>query len=201
MAAKRKSAADDQSSVRFVVAPPLQWIFGAATKGELDSERGLVEYALRFINGEESVVEPDPAVASGHPVLQGLLDEEALATKRSDYRASMRKFVLASRSNRLAALRSVPEHLLASSQVSMMPEWQPAVRLKFWVPVDSPDAFQALFAMTLADDSRGFGRALCRCRLKDCGRFFLEQKPAVGRPQRLYCSRKHMLAAHAARER
>lgn len=201
MADKRKSTTDDQSSVRFVVAPPLQWIFGAASDAELDSERGLVVYGLRFVNGEESVVAPDPVRASDHPVWQMLLEEDRLAKMRADYHTAMRKIVVASRSNRLAALRSIPEHLLSSSRVSMMPEWEPKVRLKFWVPVDSPDAFQALFSLLLTDDSRGFGRALCRCRLKDCGRFFLEQKPATGRPQRLYCSRAHMLAAHAARER
>lgn len=52
---------------------------------------------------------------------------------------------------------------------------------------------QVLFA----DDSRPYARDLCECKLASCKRLFLAKKPAVGRPQRVYCKRDHMLEAHA----
>jgi hypothetical protein len=48
----------------------------------------------------------------------------------------------------------------------------------------------------LIDRERGFLAKLCQCQLEECGDFFFEVKPATGRPQRLYCSREHMLRAH-----
>src|SRR6185312_10113190 len=103
MAARRKSGGEDRgSSIRFVMRSSLQWIFGAPFKGEFDSERGLVDYALRFINSEESPVEPDPDKASTEPLLQPAV----LASMRQDLRATMRKFVAGFKSNRAAALRS-----------------------------------------------------------------------------------------------
>jgi len=193
MAAKRKATETGRSSMRFKVAPSLAWIFGAPHAGAFDSERGLVQYVLRFINGAESAVEPDPArVAS-----QSLLRKDALARMREDYRAELRRFVSVFRSDRARALGSIPKHLLV---LDAKLQWQGA-HLDLWVPVDTPDKLRALFVSLLADDARGFGDALCRCRLKDCERFFLEQKRATGRPMRLYCKRTHMLAAHATRER
>jgi len=199
MAARRKASPSAQSSVRFVVDPSLQWVFGRPAKGAFDSERGLVEYVLTFVNGDESAVEPDPAQASAHPLRQA----EALARMRQDRREELRRFTRTFLSNRAAALRLVPEHLLVWHGITARFEAASA-HFVFWVPVNSPDALRAFFVSMLADESRPFGRALCQCNLKGsdpCNRAFLEQKPATGRPQRLYCSRKHMLAAHAARER
>jgi hypothetical protein len=48
----------------------------------------------------------------------------------------------------------------------------------------------------LLDRERGFGKLLCQCRLESCGKFFFEKKPAIGRPSRNYCSKRHMLRAH-----
>jgi hypothetical protein len=198
MAKKRKARVSDHSNIRFMGARSLAYAFGEPGKSAFDSERELIAYVLKFINGDESPAEPDPAQASAQPMLQA----EALASMRQDWRAFLRRFVSTFRSSRSAALRLVPEHLLTLHNISIMPKWEPAgAHLDFWVPINSPDALRALFVLMLADDSRPFGGALCRCRLDGCGRFFLEQKPATGRPQRLYCSRKHMLAAHAARER
>ena len=199
MAARHTARVGNYSSVRFTVAPSLTWIFGAPKKGSFDSERGLVEYVLRFINGDESPVEPDATKASAHPLLQ----PEALATARQDWRAALRRYVSTFHTNRAAAFHLVPAHLRVFRPTM---KWEGA-HLDLWVPIDSPDTFRAYFVSMLEDDSRPFGRALCRCRYKGdgtvprCAREFLEQKPPTGRPQRLYCSREHMLKAHAARER
>lgn len=198
MAARQKSGVGSHGSIRFVGDPSLDFVFGARTKGAFDSERGLLEYTLRFVNSEESPVEPDAAQVAARPLLQ----PDVLAGVRKDYRASLRQFVSKFRSNRSAALRLVPEHLLVLRNIVMTPRWEATgAHLEFWLLVESPDALRTVFLLMIADDSRPFGRALCQCRLKECRRFFLEQKPATGRPQRLYCSREHMLAAHAARER
>jgi hypothetical protein len=63
---------------------------------------------------------------------------------------------------------------------------------------DVGSAMRYGFALIL-DDSRPYGRALCRCRLESCRRFFFEVKPETGRPQRLYCLQDHMLEAQALR--
>ena len=49
----------------------------------------------------------------------------------------------------------------------------------------------------IQDSERKFGKRLCQCQLKSCGRFFLEVKPATGRPQRRYCDPEHLKEAHA----
>lgn len=196
MAAKR-TAAGEHGNVRFAIAPALQWIFGASPSGAIDS-RELVDYSLRFINGDESSVEPDPVQVADQPFMQ----KGALGKTRESWRASLRQFAATFRGSRARALRSLPEYSLGFHSVSAMAKWEPtSAHLEFFVPVSSPEALRTAFALALADDAQPFGRALCRCRLTSCGRFFLEQKPATGRPQRLYCSRDHMLAAHAARER
>lgn len=203
MAAKHKRMAGEHTTLKFRVpaslAAPLAWSFGTPARGAFDGERALLEHVLRFVNGEESRLDPTPAEVAGRPALQ----QENLSRMREDWRAALRQFVTALRSNRkAAALLAVPEHLLALHNVSIMPKWEAAgAHLELWVPINGPDTVRSLFVLLLADEHRPFGRALCRCRLKDCQRFFLEVKPATGRPQRLYCSRKHMLAAHAARER
>ena len=213
MAAKQRMAAGG-ASMRFQLDPSLTWIFGAPARGALDSERGLVEYVLTFINGRESPVDPDPQLSA-----QPLLDMESLLRMRENWRAALRDFVSAFRSDRAVALRSIPKYLLTwRSTVITQGQFPSASLLDVCVSVDRPETLRALFALLVADNSRPFGRALCQCQLTEaleratregrlrrkmpagCARFFLERGTA-GRPQRLYCSRKHMLAAHAARER
>lgn len=50
--------------------------------------------------------------------------------------------------------------------------------------------------LLLMDPARAFGSKLCQCQLSTCGAFFLEKKPATGRPQRRYCDPDHMQLAH-----
>ncbi len=202
MAAKQKMPAGG-ASMRFHVKPSVTRIFGAPARGAFDSERGLVEYVLTFINGR------------GPPNSK----QTTLSRVRENWRAALRDFVSAFRSDRAAARQSVPEYLLTwRSTVITQGQLPSASLLDVCVSVDHPEKLRALFALLVADDSRPFGRALCQCQLTEalekaareggprrkvpagCARFFLERGTA-GRPQRLYCSRKHMLAAHAARER
>jgi hypothetical protein len=195
--AARKKPAPEGSGPRFMPAHVLRPIFGAAAPGAIDS-RALVEYALQFINGNETLAEPDPGLAEGQPFLQ----PETLQATRESWRGNLRQFAATFRKSRAAAIQSLPEFSFALHSISGMAKFEAtSARLEFNVPINSPEAFRMLFALVLADDAQPFGRALCRCRLKSCGQFFLEQKPRTGRPQRLYCSREHMLAAHSARER
>jgi hypothetical protein len=55
----------------------------------------------------------------------------------------------------------------------------------------------SLGELLIEDTERPFGKKLCQCQLKSCGRFFLEVKPPTGRPQRRYCCPEHLKAAHA----
>jgi|HubBroStandDraft_1064217.scaffolds.fasta_scaffold68729_1 hypothetical protein len=212
MAAKRKAtttlaplpAGTGGARVRFRVDPSLIWVFGAPARGAFDSERGLVEYVLRFVNGEESAVEPTAAQAAGHPLRQ----PDVLYRMRDELRAELHSLVSALYTDRKAAVRSMMQtaHRLALPSLSAMPRLEgAALHLDYWAALNSPGDLRAFFLLLLADDGRAFGRALCQCQLyrkvaEGCARFFLERGTA-GRPQRRYCSRKHMLAAHAARER
>ena len=49
--------------------------------------------------------------------------------------------------------------------------------------------------LLLLDPTRPYGSDLCRCKLAECGRFFLAIKPATGRPRRDYCCAEHLEAA------
>ena len=49
--------------------------------------------------------------------------------------------------------------------------------------------------LLLLDPTRGYGSDLCRCKLAECGRFFLAIKPPTGRPRRDYCCEEHLEAA------
>jgi hypothetical protein len=49
--------------------------------------------------------------------------------------------------------------------------------------------------LLLLDPTRAYGRDLCRCKLAECGRFFLTLKRPTGRPRRDYCCAEHLEAA------
>ena len=49
--------------------------------------------------------------------------------------------------------------------------------------------------LLLLDPTRPYGSDLCRCKLVECGRFFLAIKPPTGRPRRDYCCAEHLEAA------
>lgn len=196
MAARRKQASE-AGIVRFLVVPRVRWVFGSVAQGAVDS-RALIEGALRFANGEDVPIDPTPGQVLHEPLLQG----DNLQKTRESWRTALRQFLGTFRTKPAAAIRSLPEYSLAIHGISGIARFEDGrAHFEITVPVNSPEEFRTLLALTLADDAQPFGRALCRCRLKSCGRFFLEQKPRTGRPQRLYCSREHMLAAHAARER
>jgi hypothetical protein len=205
MATKRKATASSLwTGSRFIAHPSLAWIFGAFPPHAFDSERGVVQYLVTFINGEESAVDPDPEQIKDQSLLERpwVGDREVLQRTRAEWRTALRRFVAESRSKKAATLKAVPMHLMTLTNISVMPRWEGShLRRDLWVPVDSPDALRGIFWSLLMDESSGIGAALCQCRLKSCKRFFLEQRPSTGRPQRLYCSRDHMLEAHAARQR
>jgi hypothetical protein len=69
--------------------------------------------------------------------------------------------------------------------------------LKGHIFITEPESFDIFVSILLLDEERGFGTDLCRCTLQGCEKFFLVYKPPIGRPQSRYCTREHMLEAHA----
>lgn len=61
-----------------------------------------------------------------------------------------------------------------------------------------PDGLEAAIGyalLLLLDPTRPYGSDLCRCKLAECGSFFLAIKPPTGRPRRDYCCKEHLEAA------
>lgn len=72
-----------------------------------------------------------------------------------------------------------------------------ALSLDYDVILSDAAAFNTFVFLLLLDESRGFWRDLCRCKLQDCQRWFLARKPPTGRPRRDYHSEECMLKSHA----
>ena len=51
-------------------------------------------------------------------------------------------------------------------------------------------------ALLVLDQTRPYGRDLCVCKLRSCGKLFMLKRPHSGRPRRDYCSDAHMERAH-----
>jgi hypothetical protein len=54
------------------------------------------------------------------------------------------------------------------------------------------DAALGYVLMMFLDSKRPYGRDLCRCKISECGNFFLAIKPKTGRPRRDYCCQAHL---------
>ena len=70
------------------------------------------------------------------------------------------------------------------------------ITLAFYYSFVSDLSLVRLGEILFEDTERPFHKKLCQCQLPSCGIFFFEVKPSTGRPQRRYCSEKHMLEAH-----
>jgi hypothetical protein len=68
---------------------------------------------------------------------------------------------------------------------------------------DFPDleALLTYAVVLLLDGTKPYGKALCRCKLSTCDRFYLARKNPKGGPEnRNYCSIKHRQVAHDSRK-
>jgi hypothetical protein len=180
-----------------------------------DPERWLVQYAIDFANGDTDRSEIRRLLKSGNASLDApngrrlateqQLEIDAAATEAR--RGKWREFLAAVvRDPADAAAR-----LLGDAEKLLERVWPlPALRrtprgvaLRYHAIILDLSSFDAFVSTLLLDEERPFGRDLCRCKFKGCGAdghgalFFLEKKPATGRPQRRYCTPEHMLMAHA----
>lgn len=126
-------------------------------------------------------------------------DVDMIVTER--WRAEMREFLGKFVTQRFDITKEFVEETEESlEKVWVLPALRrvgKGVRLVNHISITGPDSLRGFTSMLLLDESRPFGKDLCQCRLDGCGRFFLAQKPRTGRPQRLYCTREHMLEMHA----
>lgn len=126
-------------------------------------------------------------------------DVDMIVTER--WRAQMREFLAKFVMQRF----DITKEFVKETEESLEKVWVlPAlrrvgkgVRLVNHISITGPESLRGFSSMLLLDESRPYGKDLCQCKLDGCGRFFLVQKPPTGRPQRLYCTREHMLEVHA----
>jgi hypothetical protein len=100
---------------------------------------------------------------------------------------------------RAARLKLLPRLKGAPVGLVLVPVWIESgktLRLRFAVLTDElPGVLRYALSLLLDEE---FGAQLCRCKLPECGRFFLAAAAQVGgvRPRRAYCSDEHMTVAH-----
>lgn len=157
-------------------------ILGIPHAEDLSGERGLIEHVLRFANGDETRADHDRHEAA-----------EAM-------RARLRELLGALLDDKPAATRA----LIARADEPLRQVWglpvlqrEPHLHLATRWVATSAHALEAFVSLVLLDEERPYGRLLRRCQLEGCGRFFLMQKPKAGVPRYRYCTREHMLEAHA----
>ena len=172
----REAAQRISPAAQYALGPAVLELYGPAAPADIESERGLMEYVLRFANGEI-----------------GPRSDEA-DRRRWQLREN---FVHVHNTGPGVVLGNYTEHMLQDVWMLPVLHRKPHAHLStLWV-ITEPRAFDALTAVLLLDEQRPFGAGLCQCRLPECGRFFFEQKKETGRPQRRYCEREHMLEANA----
>jgi hypothetical protein len=203
----------------------VELLYGAPKRGAFDSERGFLEYVLQFANGDtnraemrryvdlnkEVIEHPAGSVANvAYALLAAATGKrpdaatlaEADATAVTHLRTQLREVLSCVMVDRAR----ITEVFLLAADDPLKEVWLLPIRirvpggvsLQYHAVINNPASFTTFALILLLDvaPGRNFARDLCRCRLKGCDRFFLARKPKTGRPQRLYCTRKHMLEAH-----
>lgn len=194
-----------ESAVAFSVAPAVEAILGRSKYLPISSERMFVEYALEFTNGDtdrsgfrEAFTQAADALSKVKP-LKSKRDIDFVVV--DGWRSELRHFLVGV----LTPPHGITEEFFMDLETALRSIWiLPSLHragngvrvsntflLLDWV------SFASYFFALLLDESRPHANDLCQCKLEKCERFFLVQKPATGRPQRLYCTREHMLEAHA----
>src|ERR1700686_2296778 len=190
----------------FTVSADVGMLYGSPRR-PLDSERRLAEYALDFVNADtdrstlrallksqKAKLERAGASAPLAVADQLLLDQTLIGARRAQWREFL-DGVIRDR-------RATADHLLIDPKL-LKDVWAlPVVKrtehgadLRYHPIILNLEAFDAFVRVLLVGEQ--YGSNLCQCKLPGCGRFFFVKKKATGRPQRLYCSRPHMLEAHA----
>lgn len=201
----RQAATQIVAGAEFALGGEIQYIYGQVSGKDLESEQGLIAYALRFVNGQEDPALRDMALAPS-PEGQPQPDPQFQTTMRDKYGPEQIEAQRTRLRSTLTALcrKEQPVELSASGSelllrdVWPLPVLQRAPHLHLavcWVFLNV-EAFNALLGVLLLDKQRGFGRRLRRCELRECPHFFL-QPVQKGNPKK-YCSELCMEAAHKA---
>jgi hypothetical protein len=200
-------------NAEFALSDDAQYVYGDAADAALASERGLIEYAVRFANGEEEVgkrrtlempgklrellveqVRLNPEGGSGGARLNAELAEH-IEARRAKLRRSLAAVCYWHKAGqRINVLDTNAEHYLRDVWALPTLRHKPNLHLApFWI-ITSASAFETFVNVILLDENRPLGASLRRCALDACPRFFLQPAQA-GRPQR-YCTDEHAKVAH-----
>lgn len=207
-------------SAAFSVGRGVELLYGTPADGAFESDRGLVEYLLAFANGDADRSELQRYIADDRvlrnaagwannpayrllamesgkrparsPKALRLVDEEIVAQRR----VTLGELLAAVRSDRARASK----RFQAAAANMLKQVWSvPRVRgsdgaLQHLVVIENSASLHAYATLLLIGP---MGSDLCQCTHEGCTRYFLVKRPETGRPQRLYCTREHMLEAHA----
>jgi hypothetical protein len=155
------------------------------------SERALIEYVLGDVN-----------LHGGEPVVFDWMTDdtsafELLERSSPNLASSFLELFTIDRAFAINQLQSIGSSLL--SDLWVLPRLKVRGPTDLGIEFDIIVGYRGIFSLAcylIADSARGFGDDLCRCKLDECGKWFLANKPPTGRPQRLYCGKPHMDQAH-----
>jgi len=202
----------------------IDWFFGTS-KTPVTDERSFLVRVCEFVNGDTQPPESirnleeirNPATRGdatqrfnaeiGYDVSADFW-EEILSDRVDEINESRKRLgsilELAMRDPESLRARELREHVKAIDidDLRLEPKLRitrAGVTLDYRLRFERVSAAVAYAVILLIDPRRSFWRQVCRCQLKSCNRFFMERRQETGRPQRRYCSREHMLEAHALR--
>jgi hypothetical protein len=176
---------------------------GRRTVRRVLKEREAVRAALKFANTGN--LRAMAVLVSGMPLPSGALADADWQT-RADADSAQR--FGAERAELQADLANIIDGRVSSDDVARLE--RDAVRLikvpsergdgDHYVP-ESPRAMLAHVVQVIRNPRNPYARDLYRCQLASCGHpFFLasDKSPQTGKPRTKFCSKEHMLDAHAA---
>ena len=192
-------------------APIFKWVMDRVFRSglrPLDQREFLgnvltLEFALRHF--------PGPGVADPQALAKAMIGLEPsdrfhpeywrlCTTLISEFGGQLRAL---SRDYRAARVKLLPGLKEAPVALVLVPVWIQSgkrLRLRFHILADElPAVLRYALSFLLV---REFGAQLCRCKLAECGRFFLAAAPpqaGVGRSPRTYCSEEHRTRARRRR--
>jgi hypothetical protein len=192
-AAQLPSACVSGGEFTFGVEPVVETVFGKAPAGAFNSERGLIDYALAFFNGDaECLPQSDPRVMTDIDRLFGSTD-----TQKLEFRDRLTRFLTQLRSDRAAAQKWVTKQMPSGVSPLIRRERtaKGGIGLRVYILLRTPAALVEFVIQLLADERRGF--ELRECKLPGCRKLFVKALPAKGRgAPRQFCGKEHMKEAH-----
>ena len=197
---KTKAPADDAPLHEFLAATD------RFAEGALLNEQDYVNRALDFANAAdaESLHAIQTMLMAGM-VVQDQIYFPALQDSTTKSLQNMRaqlveRLEVILKDKKKARIDLANEVYLAGRRIAIRPAFlvtQEGVEIHYrHFPADLNAAFGYVLLLLL-DAQRGYGRDLCRCKIKECQKFFLAIKPPLGRPRRDYCSQAHLEASRA----